>query len=150
MRYRRRNASRSILLLEVCGTFRPIFNPHIFEQVQMTRRHPARTQVLPCSRNCRSRAACQIDIGTKSFLVAYPARAVGLEILVGSREFVTLCAMRTRNWLGSVSVRAIRLPRCRRWRFRQFGIGRLRRNMFAVRKYVLQCQLMDNSDSLLL
>lgn len=118
MQSRRRNASKSILLLEVCVTFRPIFNFHIFEQVQMISRCPARTQVLPTSRNCSSRAACQIDIGMKSFLVAYPARAVGLEIRVGSKEFVILCAMPIGNWLGSVSLRAIQLLSFRRWRFR--------------------------------
>ena len=113
----------------------------------MSRRHPDRTQPQPSSRNCNMCAACPIGIGTKSSLVAYPAHAVGLEIRVASRESATLCTMRTGNWWGSVSLKAIWLLRCRTWRFRRLGIARLRGSIFAVRKYVLQDQLiMDNSD----
>jgi len=150
MRYRRHNAGKSVLLLEVCVTLWAILNFHIFEQVQMIPRHPDRTRVLPSYRNYSLRAVCQIDIEMKSSLVAYPARAVGLAIRVGSREFVTLCVTRTGNCWGSASARATRLLSCLRWRFRQLGIAKLRGSMFAVRKYIFQYQLMLNSDCLLL
>jgi len=49
----------------------------------------ADTQAQLTPWNCNMHAACPSGIGLKSFLVAYPACAVGLEIRAGSRESIS-------------------------------------------------------------